>query len=104
MDSDIWNLVSIKKAQNKLGKIMIHLTMYACDNFTTLVLFNTFYKHFSFEGATSHIDDKYGIDVDDIFNINDALAPIFKENYSIQIFRFLRFRNQQDSASRNVLQ
>lgn len=46
---------------------------------------NTFYRHFSFEGATSHIDDKYGIDVDDIFNINDALAPIFKEKYSIQI-------------------
>ena len=37
----------------------------------------TFYKHFSFEGATSHIDDKYGIDVDDIYNVNDILAPIF---------------------------
>ena len=45
----------------------------------------TFYKHFSFEGATSHIDDKYGIDVDDIYNVADILAPIFKENYSIQI-------------------
>ncbi len=45
----------------------------------------TFYKHFSFDGATSHIDDKYGIDVDDIFNVNDILAPFFKENYSIQI-------------------
>nr|WP_314866822.1 DUF1543 domain-containing protein [uncultured Flavobacterium sp.] len=45
----------------------------------------TFYKHFSFEGAVSHIDDKYGIDVDDIYNVNDILAPIFKENYSIQI-------------------
>ncbi len=45
----------------------------------------TFYKHFSFDGATSHIDDKYGIDVDDIFNVNDILAPIFKEKYSIQI-------------------
>ncbi|MEN9980495.1 MAG: hypothetical protein RL542_282 [Bacteroidota bacterium] len=45
----------------------------------------TFYKHFSFEGATSHIDDKYGIDVDDIYNVADILAPIYKENYSIQI-------------------
>jgi hypothetical protein len=45
----------------------------------------TFYKHFSFEGATSHIDDKYGIDVDDIHNVADILAPIFKESYSIRI-------------------
>ena len=45
----------------------------------------TFYKHFSFEGAVSHIDDKYGIDVDEIYNVDDILAPIFKEKYSIQI-------------------
>jgi hypothetical protein len=45
----------------------------------------TFYKHFSFEGATSHIDDKYGIDVDDIHKIEDVLAVVFKDNYSIKI-------------------
>ena len=45
----------------------------------------TFYKHFSFEGATSHIDDKYGIDVDDIHNVDDILASLYKEKYSIQI-------------------
>lgn len=45
----------------------------------------TFYKHYSFEGATSHIDDKYGIDVDDIHNVDDILATVYKENYSIQI-------------------
>jgi hypothetical protein len=45
----------------------------------------TFYKHYSFPGATSHIDDKYGIDVDDIHNVADILAPIFKERHSIQI-------------------
>jgi hypothetical protein len=45
----------------------------------------TFYKHFSFEGATSHIDDKYGIDVDDIYNVADILAPIFKDHYSLKI-------------------
>lgn len=45
----------------------------------------TFYKHYSFPGATSHIDDKYGVDVDNIYNVNDILAPIFKEQYSIQI-------------------
>jgi hypothetical protein len=45
----------------------------------------TFYKHFSFEGAVSHIDDKFGIDVDDIYNVNDILPTVFKEKYSIQI-------------------
>jgi hypothetical protein len=45
----------------------------------------TFYKHFSFEGATSHIDDKYGIDVDDIYNVADILAPVFKDQYSLKI-------------------
>ncbi len=45
----------------------------------------TFYKHFSFEGATSHIDDKYGIDVDDIHNVGDILAPVFKDHYSLKI-------------------
>jgi len=45
----------------------------------------TFYKHFSFEGATSHIDDKYGIDVDDIYNVADILAPVFKHQFSLKI-------------------
>jgi hypothetical protein len=45
----------------------------------------TFYKHFSFAGATSHIDDKYGIDVDDIYNVADILAPVFKDQYSLKI-------------------
>jgi len=45
----------------------------------------TFYKHFSFAGATSHIDDKYGIDVDDIHNVADILAPVFKNQYSLKI-------------------
>ncbi|WP_317129734.1 hypothetical protein [Flavobacterium gawalongense] len=39
----------------------------------------TFYKHYGFKGATSHIDDKYGIDVDDIYNIDDILDKQFKE-------------------------
>jgi len=44
-----------------------------------------FYKHCGFEGAVSHIDDKFGIDVDDIFNVKDILMPIFKDNFDIQI-------------------
>jgi hypothetical protein len=45
----------------------------------------TFYKHFGFRGATSHIDDKFGIDVDDIFNVKDILALDLKEKYSLKI-------------------
>lgn len=44
-----------------------------------------FYKHTGFEGAVSHIDDKYGIDVDDIYEIEDILSPQLKEKYTIQI-------------------
>jgi hypothetical protein len=44
-----------------------------------------FYKHTGFEGAVSHIDDKYGIDVDDIYEIEDILPPYTKKEYGIQI-------------------
>ena len=46
---------------------------------------SSFYKTFSFKGAESHIDDKYGIDIDDLFNINDILHPKFKEQYEIEL-------------------
>jgi hypothetical protein len=46
---------------------------------------STFYKHTGFEGATSHIDDKYGVDVDDIFAIEDILPDTFKQQYAIVI-------------------
>jgi hypothetical protein len=45
----------------------------------------TFYKHCGFKGATSHIDDKYGIDVDDIHNVTDILNKNFNEHYSLNI-------------------
>jgi hypothetical protein len=45
----------------------------------------TFYKHCGFKGATSHIDDKYGIDVDDIHNVADILSEHNKEKYSLKI-------------------
>ncbi|GLB50617.1 DUF1543 domain-containing protein [Neptunitalea lumnitzerae] len=43
----------------------------------------TFYKHCGFKGAESHIDDKYGIDVDDIYNVEDILADKFKNQYEL---------------------
>lgn len=44
-----------------------------------------FYKHTGFKGATSHIDDKYGVDVDDIYAIQDILHPFLKLQYRIML-------------------
>jgi hypothetical protein len=44
-----------------------------------------FYRHTGFKGAESHIDDKYGIDVDDIFDIEDILIPADKQRYELQL-------------------
>jgi hypothetical protein len=44
-----------------------------------------FYKHYGFPGAVSHIDDKYGIDVDDIYEIEDILPRAIKEMYRIRV-------------------
>ncbi|RYE20036.1 MAG: DUF1543 domain-containing protein [Sphingobacteriales bacterium] len=43
----------------------------------------TFFKHTGFKGATAHVDDKYGVDVDDLYEINDILHEKYKEQYSI---------------------
>lgn len=46
----------------------------------------TFFKHCGFEGAgASHIDDKYGIDVDDIYRVDDVLSEAFKSKYQLKI-------------------
>ena len=42
-----------------------------------------FYKTMGFKNATSHIDDKHGVDIDDIFKVNDILPLEMKEKYSI---------------------
>lgn len=44
-----------------------------------------FYKHTGFKEAESHIDDKYGIDVDDIFNIEDILPLSMKQKYKLRL-------------------
>lgn len=41
----------------------------------------TFWKH----SISSHIDDKYGIDVDDVYEIEDVLAPGLKGKYAVII-------------------
>jgi hypothetical protein len=44
-----------------------------------------FYKHTQFDGAKSHIDDKYGVDVDDLYQIEEILHNSLKEKYSIHL-------------------
>lgn len=44
-----------------------------------------FFKHNHFKGANSHIDDKYGLDVDDLYEIEDLLTTEAKEKYKIII-------------------
>lgn len=44
-----------------------------------------FYKTMGFEGAVSHVDDKHGVDIDDIYEISDLLSKETKENYSITL-------------------
>jgi len=44
-----------------------------------------FYKHTHIEGAASHVDDKYGIDVDDTYKVADILPENMKEKYEIHL-------------------
>lgn len=46
-----------------------------------------FYKHVGFKGAESHIDDKYGLDVDDIYNVADILPQHDKQRFSLHFTR-----------------
>ncbi len=44
-----------------------------------------FFQHTGFAGATSHIDDKYGVDVDDVYEIEEVLPAVIKARYAIVI-------------------
>lgn len=44
-----------------------------------------FYKKWGFRGAESHIDDKYALDVDDMYKVEDLLSEELKQRYSISI-------------------
>ena len=44
-----------------------------------------FYRHTGFKGAESHIDDKYGLDVDDIYDIQDILPQVVREKYRVRL-------------------
>jgi hypothetical protein len=44
-----------------------------------------FYKHTGFKGATSHIDDKYGIDIDNAYPVEDILEAGYKQKFHVFI-------------------
>ncbi|MGV3766618.1 MAG: DUF1543 domain-containing protein [Chitinophagaceae bacterium] len=46
---------------------------------------STFYKHTGFPGATAHVDDKYGIDVDDVHQVEDILPASMREKYRLEL-------------------
>lgn len=48
---------------------------------------SVFFKTNSLKGANAHIDEKYGVDVDDIYKIEDILDPVMKAKYQIEIIQ-----------------
>lgn len=45
----------------------------------------TFFKHTGFKGANAHVDDKYGVDVDDMYEIHDILPAGAKSAFRIAL-------------------
>ena len=46
---------------------------------------SAFYKHYGFEGAVSHIDDKYALEADDLHDVQNVLLPHLQKQYTIKI-------------------
>ena len=46
-----------------------------------------FYQNMGFQGAVSHVDNKHGVDIDDIYAIHDLLSPISKEKFAIELMK-----------------
>jgi hypothetical protein len=44
-----------------------------------------FYKHTGFAGAQSHIDDRFGVDVDDVYEVHDILPESIRKQFSLVI-------------------
>lgn len=42
-----------------------------------------FYQHYGFKGAPSHIDEKFGLDVDDLYQVADILPAALLEKYEL---------------------
>lgn len=73
--------------QNELEEFHYKMLVAAIDKgeAVSIAKKTAFFRHTGFKGATAHIDDKYGIDVDDIHEITDILTGDAKEKYSLLI-------------------
>lgn len=43
----------------------------------------TFYLQHGFKGAVAHIDEKYGVDVDEVYSVEEILSVADKDNFRI---------------------
>jgi len=73
--------------QNEFEEFHYRMLTVATDKGTAIqkAKQTAFYQHTGFEGAVSHIDDKYGVDVDEIYEIEDILSSHLKEKFNIRI-------------------
>lgn len=61
-----------------------------------------FYKTMGFKGATSHIDEKLGVDIDDIFPVKEILPTDMKKKYAISLVKS-EAENQENFVSLGYL-
>ncbi len=88
-DDDITSLFFLNLGGYKQGEFEeLHYKMLVVADQKALAIKEAketaFYKHTGFKGATSHIDDKFGVDVDDIFEIKDILSTKTKSKYALK--------------------
>jgi len=44
-----------------------------------------FFRHTGLKGAPAHIDEKYGVDVDNVYSVKDILPDLYRSQFSIMI-------------------
>ena len=71
--------------QNEFEEFHYKLVVAAPDKSAAVKLARrtAFYRHTGFKGAPAHIDDKFGVDVDDVHEIADILPAMIKNNYRL---------------------
>lgn len=74
--------------QNEFEEFHYKMVVAAVDKAAAITISKktVFFRHTGFKGATAHIDDKYGLDVDDVYEISDILPATAKEKYSLVVF------------------
>lgn len=71
--------------QNEFEEYHYKMPVAATDKATAVrkAKATAFYKHYNLKGAPSHIDEKYGIDVDDLYDIDDILSEKYTAAYRL---------------------